>query len=103
VKPPRASKRTWIVPAIVDRVHPCPGCGARLNAISGTSIPEAGDFSVCAECISVLRFEGKDFACRLATLEELEQEIAAGELDEKDADVLRGCFAEQARRKGVSI
>ena len=95
-------KRKWLIPVIVDRIPPCPGCGARLNGIAGDGIPEAGDFNVCAYCAAVLRFEGDAFVCRLARPEELEQQIAAGEMTEKDADFLRGCFAEHARRKGVS-
>jgi hypothetical protein len=71
-----------------------------LAMIHGDAIPKAGDWNVCIHCVSVLRFVGEAFACRLAMPEELEQGLAAGELDAKDADFLRSCFAEQARRKG---
>lgn len=37
----------------------CPACGANLNAHTGPSgmAPQPGDFSVCLDCASPLRFD----------------------------------------------
>ncbi len=80
----------------------CPGCGVGLNAIAGNAWPKAGDYNVCFYCHAVLRFLNDKFACRFALPEEVERDIASGELTEKDAELLRMCFAERAKKKGVS-
>ena len=87
---------------VFAKIPRCPSCGAELNAIAGIGWPDPGDFNVCALCLAVLRFLDEPFTCRLALPEEVEQEAAAGELTEKDADLLRGCFARRAKRKGLS-
>lgn len=77
--------------------HPCPSCGRTLNAIMcpDDQQPTAGDWTVCYECLAVLRFTGVGFAVRLATPTELEAAIAAGELDPDDGDLLRHSFAQR--------
>lgn len=47
--------------------HECPGCGAVLNAATGTdseSVPREGDISVCYKCGSLLEFN-EDLSVRL--------------------------------------
>jgi len=47
--------------------HECPGCGATLNAATGTdgeAIPREGDLSICYKCGSLLEFN-EDLSVRL--------------------------------------
>ena len=49
----------------------CPNCRATLDAATGAQGPvEPGDFSVCANCRAVLRFQD-DFSVRMAEPEEI--------------------------------
>ena len=61
------------------RVSSCPRCKTRLRCTedpSGQDIPTPGDFTVCAHCCVMLRFEG-GLVLRLAT----ESEIAELEME----------------------
>jgi hypothetical protein len=94
-------KKKTIFPLIVDRVPQCPACGRRNDRIAGNAVPQKGDWNICYGCCAVLRFVSDEtLESRLATPEELEQAISAGELESDDAEMLRSCFAERARRRG---
>jgi hypothetical protein len=93
-------KKKTIVPVFVEREPLCPSCGERLTVSLGDGVPKTDDFSVCAYCCAVLCFKDEAFNSRLVTAAELEQAVDKGDLDPKDADFLRGCFAEHARRQG---
>lgn len=63
-----------------DKGYPCPKCGKYLDAATHESgaEPGPGDFSICAECSSLLRFEEPMPKTRLAT------DADWAELDEDD-------------------
>ena len=87
-----------IVPVVGDAPR-CLGCGAKLNVICGRDFPGPGDWNVCASCLAVHRFVDDKFALRLVLAEELER--CAAELEPKDLDLLRGCFAARVGQKGA--
>lgn len=51
-------------------VSPCPSCGAKNNAASGTGTPGPGDVSICLYCGHISLF-ADDLTLRPATDEEL--------------------------------
>ncbi len=81
----------------VPVVPRCPACGATLDAVRGQGRPKEGDWNVCAYCLAPLRFR-QDLTSRRATIEELEQDVAAGQISPPQAALLRQCFAGSADR-----
>ena len=51
----------------------CPVCAHTMDActgLTGTNLPAAGDYTVCAECVSLLQF-GSDRALRQITISDV--------------------------------
>jgi len=63
-----------IVTTLTDD-HECPGCGAILNAATGTdgeAIPCEGDLSICYKCGSLLEFN-EDLSVRLLDSDDMKK------------------------------